>query len=661
MIKISDIARKTGMTVKEVRDKAHQLNYAVSQKSGTMNDKVAKEFIEILLKEKRPQVAVSAVAEEAPDESVVVIPDIITVKDFSEKASVPVTRVMTELMKNGVMASINESIDFDTAAIIGEILGIKIEKEGKVHQKTKAYDLVDMVKTVRPPVITIIGHVDHGKTSLLDYIRRANVVSTESGGITQHIGAYQVERGGRAMTFLDTPGHEAFSAMREHGVRITDIAVLVVAADDGVKPQTIESVRFARDAGVPIVVAINKIDKPDANLEKTKGQLAEIDIIGEEWGGSTILAPVSAKTGQGVDELLDLILLVADMKKIEAVTNVPASGFVIESHLSTKQGPVVTTLVRDGVLHLGDAITIGKNVWGKIRSMTDYKGRKIKEAHPSDPVQIAGLSGLPEYGEVLEVKADLGTAKEYVAKMQKDNSIKRIQGAGGLASISAKVQSGECKELPLIVKVDVFGSLQAIRDALAKLQYQEVRIKIISDGIGDVSESDIKLAQASDAFIVAFRVDLNQNARNMMKDSTVQYETFSVIYELIDKITLALSGMLETEVLETETGRGRVLKIFKDSKRDKIIGIRIQDGQFAKESKIVFERGEEIIAEGKIISLQKGEDEVSSAGKGVDCGVRIVFNARPAEGDEERKIVIKEDDEVRVYKKEQKKKELTAL
>ncbi|MFA7309101.1 MAG: translation initiation factor IF-2 [Patescibacteria group bacterium] len=663
-MKVSDIAKKLNLSIKEIRDKATDLGFAISQKSNTMSDKKAKEFIDRVMAEKgiSPQKKSEdiGVAEEVVS-NIIQIPEILTVKELSEKMNLPVTKVITELMKNGVMASLNESIDFETAAIIGEILGFDIrhlEKETLIKRVNK----FEGEKQLRPPVITIIGHVDHGKTSLIDHIRRTNVVASESGGITQHIGAYQVEKGKRKITILDTPGHEAFSAMREHGVRITDVAVLVVAADDGVKPQTIESINFAREAGVPLLVAINKIDKPGANIEKTKGELAELGLISEDWGGSTVMAHISAKTGQGIDELIDLVLLVADMKKIESYLDVPANGFVIESHLSTNQGPLTTVLVRDGILHVGDSFTVGSTVYGKIRSMVDFRGKKVKEARPSDPVQVSGLSMLPQYGDILEVTPDLNAAKEKVMKAAHDRSVKRINSVSGLAQASARIQSGEMKELKLIIKVDVAGSLQAIRDSLGKLQFEEVRIKIVNDGVGEINESDIKLASASGAYLVGFRVDVGVNAKNLLESNAITVETFTIIYELIDAVILAATGAMEAEVEEVQIGRGKVLKIFKDSKRDKIIGIRVEDGFFEREKKIIFTRNGEVVAEGKIITMKKGDDDIATAKKSTETGVRVMFKNQGVETDSsESRIVIKEDDQVVVYKSEKKKKELTRL
>lgn len=662
-MKISDIARKLGMPIKELREKAKELGFAIAQKSNTMSDKKAKEFIDLLTQENKNNIKKETVEEptsdtpENPEKKIISVPEIISVKKFSSLLDLPVTMVIAELMKNGVMASINENIDYDTAAIIGEILGFEIKKEKAEKNNIKSKEDIFGKKIKRPPVVAIIGHVDHGKTTLLDKIRQTNIAEGESGGITQHIGAYQVEKKGRKITFLDTPGHEAFSAMREHGVRITDIAVLVVAADDGVKPQTKESINFAKESGASIIVAINKIDKSGANIDKTKGELAELGLVAEDWGGETIMTSVSAKSGQGVEDLLDVILLVSDMKNIESIIDSPANGFVIESHLSASKGPLATILIRDGILKVGDSFTIGKNVFGKVRMITDYRGKKIKEAGPSDPIRIAGLSALPNFGDIMEVEKDLGAAKEKVNSFKKDFSFKGINGhKSSLATASSSVSAGTLSELRLIIKADFLGSLQAIRDSLGKLQFLEARVKIINDGVGEINESDIKLASATDSLIIGFRVAVGSNAKKLQENMGVAIEIFPVIYELIDKVTMALSGLLSPEAEEIETGSGVILKIFKDGKREKILGVRVESGLIEKESKINVYRERALIASGKILSMKKVDQIIDSASKGVECGLGIMFKAS---GDE--KVIVEEGNKIIATKKEYKEKELTKI
>jgi translation initiation factor IF-2 len=670
-MKISDIAKKLSISIKEVRDKAKELEFSIAQKSNTMSDKKAKEFIELAQKsigslaetksdQKEDVSEIETPEVEKEEKNLVMIPDVVSVKEFAEKLELPITKVMTELIKNGVMASLNENIDFETAEIVGEYLGFKIKRETDVEkQKIKKEDrVIGKKKKTRPPVITIIGHVDHGKTKLLDYIRKTNVIEGESGGITQRIGAYQIERKKRKITFIDTPGHAAFSAMREHGVRITDVAVLVVAADDGVMPQTKESANFAREAGVPIVVAINKIDKPDANIEKTKRELADIGLVPEEWGGNTVIGNISAKTGQGVDELLDLILLITDMKKLESYTDVPANGFVIEAKLDPGRGPVATILVRDGILKIGDAVTIGRGVWGKIKSMNDYKRKKIKEAFPSDPVRISGLSSVPKFGDLMEVCSSSVEAKSKIDKYKKESSFKKIQqNVFSLSDAAGAIRSGDLLELNLIIKADFMGSLKAIRDSLENMKFEEVSLKIINDGVGDINDSDVKLASATGAVILGFRVEISSNAKRLLENTKVAVETFDIIYELIDKVVLTLSGLLEPEEEEVEIGKGQVLKIFKDSSRDKILGTRVNVGKIEKDAIIRIYRNEDFIAEGRAVNLKESDKNINIAEKGKEFGLNVVFKTEM----EGAKIKIEEGDRVVAFKKQQKKKELTRI
>jgi len=660
-MKISDIAKKLGLSIKEVRDLSKELGFVVAQKSNTMSDKKAKEFIDTVSENKKAtnndKKSIDETKEEKETKEIKIeIPEIISVKDFAEIIDLPVTKVMTELIKNGVMASLNENIDYETAEIVSEYLGIKIKKKLEKKEEEEKSQSIGKIKKPRPPVITIIGHVDHGKTKLLDYIRSTNVVEEESGGITQRIGAYQIKKNNRKITFIDTPGHAAFSAMREHGVRITDVAVLVVAADDGVKPQTKESVIFAQEAGVPIVVAINKIDKPEANIEKTKRELADIGLLPEDWGGNTVMGSISAKTGQGIDELIDLILLVADMKKIESYIDVPANGFVIESKLDPGRGPVATVLVRDGVLKVGDSVTIGRNVWGKIKSMNDYKKKRLKEAYPSDAVRISGLSSVPKFGDLLESQESINTAKARIDKFKKESSFKKIQNVFSLSSASEAARCGELKELCVIIKADFVGSLKAIRDSLENMKFNEVQLKIINDGVGDINDSDVKMAQATGAVILGFRVDINSNAKRITENNKVSIETFDIIYELIDKVLFALSGLLEPEIEEIEIAKGKVLKIFKDSLKDKILGSSSTSGKFEKGAIIRIYRNEDLVAEGKITSLKEGDKNVSEIEANKEFGMGVELQRK-----ENEKIKIEEGDRLVAFKKEEKRKELTRL
>ena len=593
--------------------------------------------------------------------TVLEIPKIITVREFAQILNLPVTKVITELMKNGVIASINESIDFDTASILGDELGYEIKSPVESH-KSKV-ELTEEEKkhlVFRPPVVVIMGHVDHGKTTLLDAIRNTNVVESESGGITQHIGAYQVEvrqsepkfRGSKTdrgilrntqddfvkinkITFLDTPGHEAFSAMRAHGANITDIAILVVAADDGVKPQTKEAISHAKAAGIPIIVAINKIDKPEADIERVKRELADLDLLTEEWGGKTIIVPVSAKQNKGIDELLDMILVVSEMEDLKANPLRPAQGVVIESHMQAGMGPIATILVQEGTLKIGQVVLIG-SIYGKIRLMENYLGKRITSASPSMPVRIAGLNGVCSFGEILDVTVDERTAKNKLAAKDIQKKI------FGLAQISEEAKKGELKELNIILKADVDGSLSAIKNSLQSIVSGNVKVKIISDGVGDISESDINMAVASKALVIGFRVSASASVAKLAEEKGIKISKYDIIYNLIDDISAALEGMLEPEFIEEIMGKLEVIKVFYSTKNHKIVGGKVVDGKLESGLKAHLYHSGKKHGEGKITTLKLEQNPVSEVLKGFECGVGI---------DTERPI--KPKDLIEAYKTEE--------
>jgi len=583
---------------------------------------------------------------------------VITVRVFSEKLGIPVTRVIAELMKNGVIASINESIDYETASIIGDELGYEIIPQKASEEKK--IELTEEEKShlvPRPPVVVVLGHVDHGKTTLLDSIRKTNIAEGESGGITQHIGAYQVriktkeqknreteeqknkrteklknkrteeqrnkkaekQNNERIITFLDTPGHEAFSAMRAHGANITDIAILVVAADDGVKPQTKEAISHAKAANVPIIIAINKIDKPGADPEKVKRELSDLDLVPEEWGGKTVMIPVSAKTGKNINELLDLILVVADMESLVANPHKPGEGVIIESHMQPGVGPIATVLVNDGEIKSGQIVTAGKT-FGKIRFMEDYQGKRIDKAGPSTPIRIAGIHDIPKSGELISVVSD-----ERAAKSKAAHSERKI-GRFGLAEISEEAKKGTLKELNLIVRTDVQGSLEAIRNSLENLGGKEVKVNILSEAVGNVSESDVNMALASKALILGFKVLVPPQVRKLADEKEVKISLYDIIYNLIDDISAALSGMLEPEFIEEVTGKLEIIKIFFSSKNSKIAGGKVTSGKLVNGLKAHIYRAEELIGEGKITSLKLEQNPVSEVLKGFECGVGVDTN-----------------------------------
>ncbi len=566
----------------------------------------------------------------ATTKKIVEVSSVLSVREYAEALKMPVTQVMSVLFKNGVMATINESIDFETMAIIGDELGYDV-KEKADEKISKIVEVERKHLTERSPVVTVMGHVDHGKTKLLDAIRSTDVVSTESGGITQHIGAYQItikdkEKKERTITFLDTPGHEAFSAMRAHGANITDVVILVVAANDGVKPQTIEAAKHAKEANVPIVVAINKIDLPDADIEKTKRQLADIGLLPEEWGGSTPMVGISAKNHLNIDELLEMVLLVSDLKEMKADATVPASGVVIESHMQAGKGPLATVLVQEGTLHLNDPIIIGQT-YGKIRIMENYLGKKIKEAKPSTPIQIAGLQDLPNFGDRFQVVENEKEARDLV----KTKSIHRK--VISITEISKDIKEGKLKELKIVLKADVAGSLEAIKTSLEKISTSEVKINIVHEGVGDVNESDINMALASTALVIGFRVKASTDVMNLAKRENIKISIYDIIYQLLDDLTAALSGLLEPEIIETEVGRMEVLAIFKVARQDQIIGGKVKTGRIENNCVVKIVRDKETLGEGKITSLQQNKREVSDVQEGFECGLKVVSATKIKVGD----------------------------
>jgi len=568
---------------------------------------------------------------------IIKVDPVLTVREFAVVLNIPVTDVIASLVKNGVMATINESIDFDTMAIIGDELGYEIKLKSQISNlKPQTKKTVKKQLRPRPPVVTVMGHVDHGKTKLLDAIRQTDVVATETGGITQHIGAYQVtmrpkdlktkKQKERTITFLDTPGHEAFSAMRAHGANITDVVVLVVAANDGVKPQTIEAVNHARVAKVPMVVAINKIDLPDADIEKTKRQLADIDLLSEEWGGKIPMVEVSAKQNKNIENLLEMILLVADMGGLKADPSQAAAGVVIESHMQAGRGPIATVLVQEGTLKTGDPFVIGQT-YGKVRIMENYLGRKVNTAGPSVPVRIAGLQDLPNFGDRFVVVESEKMAREMI----KTKTIKRR--VLSITELSVDIKEGKIKELKIVLKADVAGSLEAIKNSLKNISSQEVKINIIHEGVGDISESDINMAIASRALVIGFRVKADADVMNLARRENIKISIYDIIYQLIDDLSAALSGLLEPEIVEVELGRLEVLAVFKTTKNEKIIGGRVTTGKIENGSQIRIVRDKETIGQGKITNLQQNKKDISSVAENFEAGLKLETQTKIQVGD----------------------------
>ena len=575
------------------------------------------------------------VARKAP--VTVKIPDEITVGELASRMKKTASEVIKCLMKNGVMAGINQVIDFDTAEFVATEMGCKVEKEVTVTIEEQIID--DHVDTAeeletRAPVVVVMGHVDHGKTSLLDAIRKTSVTAGEAGGITQHIGAYTVDVNGNMVTFLDTPGHAAFTSMRARGAKSTDIAILVVAADDGIMPQTVESINHAKAAGVPIIVAINKMDKPTANPDKIKEQLTKYDLIPEEWGGDTVICPISAKTGQGLEELLEMVILTAEVQELKANPNRRAKGTVIEARLDKTRGPVATLLVQNGTLNQGDIVIAGTSV-GRVRVMTNDKGRTVKTAGPSVPVEITGLAEVPTPGDEFNAVTDERMARELVEQRrqaQKD-ALAKLNQKVTLDNLFAKMQEGEMKELNLIVKADVQGSAEAIKSSLEKLSNEEVRVRVIHAGVGAINESDILLASTSGAIIVGFNVRPDAAAAANGQRANVDMRFYRVIYDAIDEIEAAMKGMLAPKYEEVVIGHAEVRMTYKVSAIGTIAGCMVKDGKVARDAQVRILRDNIVIHEGEIGSLQRFKDAVKEVTAGYECGMSVVKFNDIKEGD----------------------------
>ena len=575
------------------------------------------------------------VARKAP--LTVKIPDEITVGELASRMKKTAGEVIKLLLKNGIMAAINQTIDFDTAEFIATEMGCKVEKEITITIEERIIDdHVDTEEELQPraPVVVVMGHVDHGKTSTLDAIRKTNVTSGEAGGITQHIGAYTVELNGQPITFLDTPGHAAFTSMRARGARCTDIAILVVAADDGIMPQTVESINHAKAAGVPIIVAVNKMDKPTANPDRVKQQLTEYELIPEEWGGDTIICPISAKTGMGLDNLLEMVLLTAEVQELRANPNRRAKGTVIEARLDKTRGPIATLLVQNGTLNQGDIIIAGTAV-GRVRVMTNDKGRTVKTAGPSMPVEITGLADVPSPGDEFNAVTDERMARELVEQRrqaEKDaaaNAMSKVT----LDNLFAKMQEGEMKELPLIVKAAVQGSAEALKASLEKISNEEVRVKVIHTGVGAINESDILLASTAGAIIVGFNVRPDAAAQASGQRANVDMRFYRVIYDAIDEIESAMKGMLAPKYEEAIIGHAEVRVTYKVSAIGTIAGCMVKDGKVTRDAQVRVLRDNIVIHQGEVGSLQRFKDAAKEVTAGYECGMSILKFNDIKEGD----------------------------
>ncbi len=626
--KIVDTRQNTVDLNKLDTDKIEKLVDLDIEEKAEKKQKIKKSNQPSKKQEKKQEPVKEKKVKEAPAEKKVVeIPDEISVGDFAARLEVSPTAVVKKLFEVGVMASVSQVIDFDTAALIGDDLGFEIKKEVIITDEDRLFNDVEDTEDQlepRPPVVVVMGHVDHGKTSLLDTIRKTNVIAKEAGGITQHIGAYRVRIHDKKITFLDTPGHEAFTTMRMRGAQVTDIAILVVAADDGIMPQTVEAINHAKAAGVTIIVAINKIDKEGANPDKIKQELTEYDLVPEEWGGDTICVPISAKFNQNIDELLEMVILVAEMKELKANPNRNAKGTVIEAQLDKGRGPVATVLVQNGTLKVGDVVVAGTAV-GKVRAMVDDRGNKVKKAGPSVPVEIIGLSEVPEGGDIFHAVNDEKKARAVVEKRKEKIKSDSIQSraAVSLDALFDQIKQGEVKELNIIVKADVQGSVEAVKQSLTKLSNEEVRVNCIHGGAGGVTESDVMLAAASNAIIVGFNVRPDNGALSSAKQNNVDIRLYRVIYHAIDEIEAAMKGMLAPKFKENVLGHAEVRNTFKVSGVGTIAGGYILDGKISRNSQVRIVRDGIIVHEGILSSLKRFKDDVKDVAAGYECGIGI--------------------------------------
>lgn len=658
---VSELARQLHIHPKELLEILPKYGFDVGLKAVKIDDRVADQvlrrwrYIKRELEEKKRREAeekkkLEKEMRKQTGLTVTLPPDIITVRAFAERLQLPVTQVITELMKNGILANQNQNIDFDTASIMAEELGFAVQKEAGDTKSVKKEETRTQVleealakgehKVTRSPVVVVMGHVDHGKTTLLDTIRETHITATESGGITQHIGAYQTiwkdpkTKGERPITFIDTPGHEAFTVMRSRGAKVADIAILVVAADDGVKPQTKEVIQIIKAAKLPIVVAINKIDKDGADIQRVKKELSDHDIIPEEWGGQVPMVEISAKKKLNIDKLLDVVLLVADLHAdtIQADPTIPAVGTIIESHMDKHMGPVATVLVQAGTLHKSDPLVVHGELYGKVRAMRNYRGEEIQEAPPSVPVQIIGFKVGPEMGDILNV-AHAATAEKVDVKQKRSQQTGAEKQIVRQQTTEADDEEKEKKTINLVIKADVLGSLEAIIGSVERIYHDEVGVKIIGKGLGNITEDDVHKAQAGNGIVVGFHVNAPQSAQEMMRENTIQFMRYEVIYDLINWIKAELEKLLDQEKIITELGRLKVLAIFRTDKGAMTIGGRVEDGKVVKGCFARVKRDKEIVGEGKITTCQTGKQEVKEVPSGTECGLRFEGKIKIEEGD----------------------------
>lgn len=648
---ITELARRLRVSPQELRDTLPKIGFDIGQKAIKIDQYLAQRIIrewprltrDLKNREERERQQEEAVATARAERRVVKIGPVITVKDLANVFGLPVNRILTELMQNGIFASLNEKIDFDTATIIGSELGIGVvasEEEAMDNDINELKEAENISGSnnliVRPPIVVVMGHVDHGKTQLLDAIRHTDVVATEAGGITQHIGAYQISRKDKEVTFVDTPGHEAFTAMRKRGAKVADLAILVIAADDGIKPQTIEAYRIIKEAKIPFVVAINKIDKPEANVDRVKQELAnELGLVPEEWGGKAIICSVSARYGQGIDELLDTILLLADLNAEARLADplAKAVGTIIESHIDKGEGPVATVLVHNGTLKIGDNLMCNQQYYGKVRALKDYRGQLIQEAGPSTPVKVIGLRATPEIGDIVRVESvEHRNKTKIIAKQENQAIITKVQDDNSFKGTT----------INLVIKTDVYGSGEAIEESLLKLNNEEVAVRIIYRGLGNITEGDVVRAAANQAKVIGFNVGVNAQVEDLARDKGVLIERYQIIYDLIDKVRQDMQALMKPEIKRINLGQVKVLAIFKQEGMTQIVGGKVIEGTIRADSLLEVVRGGEVIGQGKLVHLQAGRQEVKEVVTDQECGLQI-----------ESLEVLKVGDILRIYREDE--------
>ena len=640
---ISELARILRISPQELRDLLPELGFAIGQKAIKVDNNTAKKIIKEWPRLRREwQLKKDAMMKEKEDEVLpkekrtVPTPAVISVRDFADLAGIPVNRVLAELMKNGVFTSINEKIDFDTASIIGENLNLEVveadnkEDDNVVDEGEKLEDIISSEKTEnlvkRPPVVVVMGHVDHGKTSLLDSIRSTEVTAGEAGGITQHIGAYQIHRKEEAITFIDTPGHEAFTAMRSRGAKVADIAILLVAADDGVKQQTVEAFRIIEAAKIPYLVAINKIDKEGADIERVKQELStKLNIIPEDWGGKVICSNISAKNGTGIEDLLDMILLVAETEEdsLKASPSSEAAGTVVESNVDKTMGPLATLLVQNGTLRVGDQLCFNGVVYGKVKSLKDHMGEEVLSAGPSTPVKILGLKVSPAVGDILSVGK--GERLKF-RKMKSSSSVSTYQS-------SDDSKDDDVPKLNVILKADYLGSTEAVEESLMKLNNEKVKVRVISKGLGYITEGDIKRAEDSGAKVIGFNVKMPTGIEILARERQVEVKMYSVIYDLTEYIKEEMKLLVKPEIIRVDLGRLKVLAIFRTENDSQIVGGKVLDGVVRNDSFVDVKRGDDFIVQGKITQLQSAKQDVKEVEKDTECGLKFEGKPLVEEGD----------------------------